>query len=123
MDQRVRVLVVDDHDIFRRALGAVVSETEGFVVVGYASTGEESLVAAEELAPDLVLMDVNLPGINGITAARRLRQRATAAMVILLSTYDEADFGGLADDGGALAYVPKSAFGPERLRELWAAAG
>ena len=58
----VRVLIVDDQEPFRRAMGAVVEETDGFVVVGSATSGEESLTAAAELRPDLVLMDVNLPG-------------------------------------------------------------
>ena len=68
----VRVLIVDDQEPFRRAMAAVVEETDGFVVVGSATTGEESLAAAAELRPDLVLMDVNLPGIDGIEATRRL---------------------------------------------------
>jgi two-component system response regulator AlgR len=115
--------VVDDQDVFRRALGAVVAETEGFAVVGYASSGEESLAVADALQPDLVLMDVNLPGIDGITATQQLRQRRQAPPVVLLSTYDESDFGGRAGECGALAYIPKAAFGPERLKEVWAAAG
>lgn len=123
MIRPVRVLVVDDQDVYRRVLGAVVEETEGFAVAGYASSGEESLVAAETLQPDLVLMDVNLPGIDGITATQRLRQRLRPPPVVLLSTYDESDFGGRAGESGALAYIPKSAFGPERLRAVWAEVG
>src|SRR5688572_16123851 len=68
----VRVLIVDDQETFRRALASVVEETPGFTMVGSATSGEESLVAAAALRPQLVLMDVNLPGIDGLEATRRL---------------------------------------------------
>jgi DNA-binding NarL/FixJ family response regulator len=119
----VRVLIVDDQRLFRRVMSAVVEETEGFVVVGCAASGEESLTAAGTLRPDLVLMDVNLPGIDGMETTRRLRCDATAPAVVLLSTYDEEDWGGQAQECGAVAYVPKSAFGPDRLAAVWAQTG
>jgi DNA-binding NarL/FixJ family response regulator len=118
----VSVLIVDDHASFRRVARSVVEATPGFVVVGTASTGEESVEAAERLLPDLVLMDVNLPGIDGIEATRRLRARSPGSAVILLSTYDEATFDQPAVGSGALTYVAKSAFGPQRLIEAWAMA-
>lgn len=108
----VRVLVVDDQDAYRRAMVAVVEETPGFVVVGSAATGEESLEVARELGPDLVLMDVNLPGISGIEAATRI-----SPVVVLLSTYDEDEFD--STGCGASAYVSKAAFSPERLQQVW----
>jgi DNA-binding NarL/FixJ family response regulator len=117
------VLIVEDQSLFRRAMRAVVEVTEGFVVVGCVGSGEESLVAAGTLRPDLVLMDVNLPGIDGMEATRRLRTGGTATAVVLLSTYDEDDWDGLARECGAVAYVAKSAFGPERLAAVWALSG
>jgi CheY-like chemotaxis protein len=117
----LRVLVVDDQEPFRRAMSAVVDETEGFVVVGSAASGEESLAMASALLPDLVLMDINLPGMDGIEAARQLRDGAEPPIVILLSTYDEDQFD-LAGCG-ASSYIAKAVFGPDRLSEAWAAAG
>ena len=115
----VRVLLVDDQEAFMYALVAVVDATPGFVVVGQAATGEESLELAAELRPGLVLMDVNLPGIDGIEATRRLRQNSPPPVVILLSTHDE-DAGELfVAQSGASAYVTKSAFGPDRLARTW----
>jgi DNA-binding NarL/FixJ family response regulator len=116
----VRVLVVDDQEPFRRAMATVVEVTEGFVVAGVAASGEESLTAAADLRPDLVLMDVHLPGMDGIEATRRIRRLTPAPVVLLLSTYDadEFDHAGC----GAAAYVPKGVFGAERLAEEWAAA-
>ena len=113
----VRVLVVDDQELFRRAMTAVVEETDGFAVVGFATTGEESLTAVAELRPDLVLMDVNLPGIDGIEATRALRRNGDGPVVVLLSTYDADEFD--LQGSGATAYVSKAVFGPDRLVEAW----
>jgi len=116
----VRVLVVDDQEPFRRAMAAVVEETDGFSVVGSAASGKESLAAAARLHPDLVLMDVNLPGIDGVEATRRLRKEPGGPVVVLLSTYDEDEFE-IAGCGAAF-YVAKAAFSPDRLLETWLAA-
>jgi DNA-binding NarL/FixJ family response regulator len=115
----VRVLIVDDQEPFRLAMAAVVEETAGFVVAGTAVTGEQSLEAAAELAPDVVLMDVNLPGIDGIEAARLLTSTPGGPMVVLLSTYEEDEFD--IAGSGAAAYVAKAAFGPDRLSAIWSA--
>jgi DNA-binding NarL/FixJ family response regulator len=116
---RVRVVLVDDQEAFMHALVAVVDATRGFMVVGQASTGEESLELTDELNPGLVLMDVNLPGIDGIEATRRLRERGAPPVVVLLSTHDE-DAGDLfVAQSGANAYVTKSDFGPQRLSQIW----
>ena len=117
----IRVLIVDDQLPFRRAAEAVVESTETFVVVGTVASGEEALTAVESLRPDLVLMDVNLPGISGVEASRRVRATHPDVVVVLLSSYDEAEFLDMTPDCGSSAYVPKSAFGPDRLEEVWAA--
>lgn len=119
----VHVLIVDDQEPFRLAARMVVEATDGFQVVGEAETGEDSVRMAVELRPDLVLMDVNLPGINGLDATRRiLADEGNDAIVLLLSTYEEAEYAPRAVECGAAAYIPKSAFGPDRLEEAWAAA-
>jgi DNA-binding NarL/FixJ family response regulator len=119
----VRVLIVDDQEPFRMAARMVVEATEGFEVVGEAETGEDSVTMAAELRPDLVLMDVNLPGINGLDATRGiLADAANDAIVLLLSTYEEAEYAPRAAECGAAAYIPKSVFGPDRLEAAWAMA-
>lgn len=118
----VRVLIVDDQAPFRRAMAAVVEETDGFEVVGEASTGEESVEAAHTLRPDLVLMDVNLPDIDGLEATRRMRASDSPPVVLLLSTYDEDAGEGFVAESGAAGYVTKSAFGPDRLAAAWSSA-
>jgi DNA-binding NarL/FixJ family response regulator len=117
----IRVLIVDDQAPFRAAMATIVEETDGFVVVGSVTSGEESLAAAVQLDPQLVLMDVNLPGIDGIEASRRLTSGPHGPVVVLLSTYDEDEFD--LSGSGAAAYVAKATFGPDRLSEAWASAG
>ncbi|RZT07544.1 response regulator receiver domain-containing protein [Kribbella sp. VKM Ac-2569] len=116
----VRVLIVDDQEPFRRAITAVVSETDGFVVVAATSSGEESLHAVARLRPDLVLMDVNLPGIDGIEASRRITLAVDAPVVVLLSTSDADAFD--LTGCGAATYLAKATFGPDQLASTWAAA-
>jgi two-component system response regulator AlgR len=119
----VRVLIVDDQEPFRVAARLVVEATDGFEVVGEAETGEDSVAMASELRPDLVLMDVNLPGINGLDATRSIiAERDGPVVVLLLSTYEEDEYAPRADECGAAAYIPKAAFGPDRLEAAWAAA-
>jgi DNA-binding NarL/FixJ family response regulator len=118
----VSVLIVDDQAPFLCAMNAVVAETDGFVVVAEACSGEEAVVTARALVPDLVLMDVNLPGIDGLEATRRLRGCRPRPVVVLLSTYDEDAGARFIAECGAAAYVTKSAFGPDRLLGAWTAA-
>jgi DNA-binding NarL/FixJ family response regulator len=119
----VRVLIVDDQEPFRLAARMVVDATDGFEVVGEAETGEASVEMAGELTPDLVLMDVNLPGINGLDATRQiLAHQADSVIVLLLSTYEEEEYAPRAAECGAAAYIPKAVFGPDRLESAWLAA-
>src|SRR3954452_22690368 len=96
-------------------MATVVEATEGFEVVGEAASGEDSLSACARLRPDLVLMDVNLPGISGVEATRRLRALPSPPVVLLLSTYDADTADGFVSESGAAAYVTKADFGPDRL--------
>jgi len=115
----VRVLTVDDHATFRQAAAALIAATDGFEAVGVARTGQEAVVAAERLAPDLILMDIGLPDIDGYEAARRIARSRPAAMILLVSVGDE----GIGDPRarcGAAAFVHKEDLRPALLRDLWA---
>jgi DNA-binding NarL/FixJ family response regulator len=115
----VRVLVVDDQRPFRVAAAAVLRRTPGFELVGEAATGEDAIDLAVALHPDLVLMDINMPGIGGLEATRRLTTGDGAPAVFLCSTYSRSDLPPDAADSGASAYVSKSDLGPVLLRQLW----
>jgi DNA-binding NarL/FixJ family response regulator len=119
----VRVLTVDDHAVFRDAAREVIEATVGFEHVGEATSGEEALVRAEELDPDLILIDVRMPGIDGLETARRLRVTRPGATTVLISTADAESLPGGFATCGAAAFVRKQDFGPSLLRRLWAEHG
>ncbi len=110
----MRVLLVDDSEPFRLAAAAVVTATPGFELVGEAASGEAAVEAVRRLAPDVVLMDVVLPGIDGTAATRQIRAAHPSVRVVLLSTYDGIDPAA----SGAEAFVSKDRFGPEVLEAL-----
>lgn len=113
----VQVLIVDDQEAFRSAARLVVDLTNGFNVVGEAATGEEGVRMATELRPALVLMDMNLPGIDGLEATRQIVEAVPETRVIGLSTYDE--FKDRAITAGAIAFISKSDFEPGLLAQVW----
>jgi two-component system invasion response regulator UvrY len=115
----VSVLLVDDQAPFRLAAKAVFTRLQGFEVVGEACSGEEAVSLARDLHPSLVLMDVNMPGISGIEATRRIVSAEPGVTVILCSTYELADLPSDAATSGAKAYLHKARFGTETVRRLW----
>ena len=116
---KVRVLVVDDSRPFRIAARQVLRRVEEFTIVGEAETGEEAIERVAELTPDLVLMDIKMPGITGVEAARRISESAPQTVVFLCSTYDLADLPAQVGVDGVSAYVHKEELRPELLAQLW----
>jgi DNA-binding NarL/FixJ family response regulator len=112
-----RVLIVDDHPSFR-ATARVLLEAEGFDVVGEAVDGASALTEAGRLRPEVVLLDVQLPDIDGFDVAARLTGTADSPVVILVSSRDSSDFGPLVKRSGARGFVPKAELSGDRLQEL-----
>jgi DNA-binding NarL/FixJ family response regulator len=112
-----RVLIVDDHAGFRTQARALL-ESEGFLVVGEAADGHAAILAAARLTPDVVLLDVQLPDIDGFEVAEQLTADAGAAQVILTSSRDGADFGSLVTRCGARGFVPKGELSGAALEAL-----
>lgn len=118
--ESVRVLIVDDQPPFRAVARTLVGLTPGFEVAAEAETGEEAVALATHEQPALVLMDINLPGINGIEATRQITTRLPDTTVILLSTYDAESLPADASSCGAARYVHKEDLTPALLAEVWA---
>lgn len=119
----VTVLVVDDQPPFRDAARAVVTRLDGFHVVAEAESGEEAIEIVHAVQPQLVLMDINMGGIDGIEATARITASHPSTMVVLLSTYELSDLPPAARTSGAVAYINKDDFGGRVLRRLWEAGG
>ncbi|HVE45926.1 MAG TPA: response regulator transcription factor [Acidimicrobiales bacterium] len=115
----VNVLVVDDQAPFRAAERAVLSRLPGFALVAEAASGEEAIELAGTLAPDLVLMDINMGEIDGIEATRRITAAQPATKVILVSTYTLEELPAGARTSGAVGYVNKDELSPRVIRRIW----
>jgi DNA-binding response OmpR family regulator len=109
-----RIVIVDDDPAFLATV-RVVLEAEGFDVVGEALTGLDGVAVASELDPDLVLVDVNLPDIDGFEVVDRLAERDGSPPVVLTSIRSAVDFGGLIETSGARAFVTKADISGEAL--------
>ena len=113
----VPVLVVDDQESFRTVMRELVGGTEGFRLVGEAASGGAALVAADELAPRMVIMDKRMPGMGGIEATRALTASHPELVVVLVSAEDPD--ASLIRSSGAAAFVRKRDLSPNLLREMW----
>lgn len=107
MEQKISILIVDDHPLFRQGIRDVLNEQADLEVIGEASDGEEALSKATELSPQIVLMDVNIPIINGLQVMRRLSNEVPDAYAIILTGYDDEEQVFHAIRAGARAYFPK----------------
>jgi two-component system invasion response regulator UvrY len=114
----VTVVIVDDQPPFRDVARTLVSLLKGWQVVAEAESGEDAIEVVREHVPDFVLMDINLPGISGIEATRRIVADLPSVRVVLLSTYQADDLPADARTCGAVAYVRKEDLTPAVLRGL-----
>lgn len=114
----VRVLVVEDFVAFRRVISSILRKRRDFQVIGEASDGFEAVRKAEELQPDLILLDIGLPMLNGIEAARQIRKLAPESKIVFLSQESSADIVEEALSLGALGYVVKAHVGSDLLAAI-----
>jgi DNA-binding NarL/FixJ family response regulator len=114
----IRVMIVEDDESYRRVLRIMAETVDGLEVVAEAGTAEEALAMIDGVKPDLVLMDVRLPGMSGLEGAERMRRVAPEAQIVLMSAEDRSDYRTFVTKGGAAAFVPKSDINPETLGEI-----
>jgi DNA-binding NarL/FixJ family response regulator len=114
----IRILVVDDHDVIRRVICSLLSSDPTLDVVCQTADGEQAVLKAKELQPDLVLLDISLPGISGIEAARRIRSSSPNSHIIFLSQHDSLQVVESAMRMGGHGYVAKTDAGSELLMAI-----
>lgn len=119
----VGVLVVDDQPAFRSAASAVIQFTPGFRLVGQVGSGEEAIEFVAQHAPDLVLLDVRMPKLDGVATARAIARIQRTTVTVLVSADKHPDIAADPRAHGAAAFLPKEKLGPRMLRELWATRG
>ncbi|MEJ5237779.1 MAG: response regulator transcription factor [Limisphaera sp.] len=114
----IKVAIVEDNEKLRATLGRVIGRTEGFQCVGLYATGEEALAAIPGLRPDVVLMDINLPGLTGVECVRQLKPQCSETQFIMLTVYEDTDniFNALA--AGATGYLLKRSSREELLQAI-----
>ena len=115
---KIRLLVADDHAIMRDGIRALVSLHEDIEIVGEAATGQEAIAKAQELMPDVIIMDIAMPGLDGLEATRRILKANPKAKVLVLSQYDDKEYIISAIKAGSTGYVPKRALGSELVSAI-----
>jgi NarL family two-component system response regulator LiaR len=118
---RIRVFIVDDHEIVRSGLAAFLRVARDLELVGEAGTGEEGVRVCERVQPDVVLMDMVMPGMDGVAATRELRERCPRSRVIALTSFPEEDLVRRALTAGASGYLLKNVSGSELAAAIRAA--
>ena len=115
----VAVLVVDDQPGFRKAAAAVVAACDGFILAGEADSGESAVAFVRAARPTMVLMDINMPGMGGIEATRRIHAERPDLMILLMSTYDPSELPADITECGAVGYLHKELLEPMTLARAW----
>jgi DNA-binding NarL/FixJ family response regulator len=118
--EKIRILVVDDHAIMRDGIRALLSIDGSLEMVGEASEGKEAVEKAQELRPDVIIMDISMPGMDGMEATRRITKRNTITKVLILTQHENKDYILSAIKAGAAGYVPKKALGTELVSAIHA---
>jgi two-component system nitrate/nitrite response regulator NarL len=116
MTQAIRVLLIDDHPLFRKGVGQMISDDPGFEVVGEADSGEQGIALAEQLLPDVILLDLHMKGMDGLETLRRLKATDLQASCVMLTVSDAEEDLLEALRAGADGYLLKD-MEPEQLRE------
>lgn len=122
MPDTIRVMIVDDHEIVREGLSTLIAEEPGFAIAGEAANGADAVDRAAALRPDVILMDLVMPGMDGIEATRRIRNANPSSHVIVLTSFSDDQRVHDAIHAGAIGYLLKDVLKPDLLRSIRMAA-
>ena len=114
----IKVLLVDDHELVRMGIKRLLQDVQGFKVVGVAGTGEEAIVLAKELNPDVVIMDVHMPGIGGLEATRKMIRHNPDIKILALTIYEDEPYPSRLLQAGAAGYITKGSDPEEMIRAI-----
>lgn len=115
---KIKILMVDDHAVLRDGIRALLGIHDDMEIVGEASEGREAVVKAQELSPDVVVMDIAMPGMEGLEATRRITKKYPKVKVLILTQYNNREYILSAIKAGAAGYVPKRALGSELVSAI-----
>jgi DNA-binding NarL/FixJ family response regulator len=118
MDRKIRILLVDDHAMVRQDTRELLERQDDLEVIGEAGDGAEAIDLAGQLMPDVILMDVRMPGMSGIEATRRIKVQQPEIAILALSAYDDAQYLAAAREAGAAGYLLKNARGSELVAAI-----
>jgi DNA-binding NarL/FixJ family response regulator len=116
--EKIKILIADDHTIMRDGIRALLSLQEDVEIVGEASTGQEAIEKASEFSPDLIIMDISMPGMDGLEATRRILKQNPKAKILILTQHDDKEYVLSAIKAGCAGYLPKRALGSELVSAI-----
>ena len=117
-ESKIRIILADDHPLVRQALRSVLERQPDFEIVAEVNNGEAAVEAAVELAPNIVVMDISMPKLNGLEATRQIRRKCPSVDVLILSVHDDSEHILSILEAGAAGYLTKSVFGDEVIRAI-----
>ena len=116
--EKIKILVVDDHAVMRDGIRALLAVYDDFEIIGEASEGKEAIDKAQELAPDVIVMDISMPGLEGLEATRRIVKKNQKAKILILTQHNNKEYTLSAIKAGAVGFVPKRALSSELVSAI-----
>ena len=122
-DKPIRLLIADDHELVRDGIRSRLEDQPGLIILGEAATGQEAVRLAREMEPDVIMMDVSMPALNGLEATKAIRMEGISSRILILSIFDSPEYVRGAIEAGANGYILKDVSSQEMLRAILTVGG